>query len=63
MPAKDLRYTCMDLKNQRSVKITSKDIDISVKNLAYWHSKKLEFREARKKFMSSYIPDIQDIST
>ena len=63
MSAEDLRYTCMDLKNQRSVKITAKDIDKAVADLAFWHSKKQDSRDARRDFMMKYIPDIQDIST
>ena len=63
MSAEDLRYTCMDLKNQRSVKITAKDIDKAVADLSFWHSKKQDSRDARRDFMMKYIPDIQDIST
>ena len=63
MSPHDLRETCMDLKNQKLVKITTKDIDKEVKNLAYWHSKKSEYRDFRRDFMTKYVPDIQDIST
>lgn len=63
MDAKDLRDTCMDLKNQKAVKITSKDIDKAIKDLAFWHSKKQDARDSRREFMMKYIPDIQDIST
>ena len=63
MDAPDLRYTCMDLKNQRSVKITAKDVDQAVRDLAFWHSKKQDSRDSRRDFMMKYIPDIQDIST
>ena len=63
MEAKDLRDTCMDIKNQKSIKITSKDIDKSIQELAFWHSKKQDARDSRRDFMMKYIPDIQDIST
>lgn len=63
MQAKDLRDTCMDLKNQKAVKITSKDIDKAVQDLAFWHSNKQDARDARRDFMMKYIPDITDIST
>ena len=63
MSAKDLRSTCMDLKHQKAVKITTKDIDKAVKDLAFWHSKKQDSRESRRDFMMKYIPDIQNIST
>lgn len=63
MSAVDLKHTCMDLEHQKAVKITTKDIDKAVKDLALWHSKTLENRNYRKKYMSEYIPDIADIST
>lgn len=63
MEAKDLRDTCMNIKNQKSIKITSKDIDKSIQELAFWHSKKQDARDSRRDFMMKYIPDIQDIST
>lgn len=53
----------MDLKHQKAVKITTKDIDKAVKDLAFWHSKKQDSRESRRDFMMKYIPDIQNIST
>lgn len=63
MSPHDLRDTCMDLHNQRIVKITTKDIDKEVKSLAYWHSKKTAYRDFRRDYMMKYIPDNQDIST
>ena len=63
MDAADLRSTCMNLKNQRCVKITSKDVKKARERLANWHSRKENGRDFRKKFMLKYIPDIQDIST
>ena len=63
MEEKDLRLTCMNLENQRAVKITSKDIKEARARLADWHSKKESARNFRKNFMMEYIPDIQDIST
>lgn len=63
MDAADLRSTCMNLKNQRCVKITTKDVKKARERLANWHSRKENGRDFRKKFMLKYIPDIQDIST
>lgn len=63
MEEKDLRTTCMDLENQRAVKITAKDVKDARARLADWHSKKESARDFRKNFMLEYIPDIQDIST
>ena len=63
MEEKDLRLTCMNLENQRAVKITSKDVKEARARLANWHSKKETSRAFRKNFMMEYIPDIQDIST
>ena len=63
MDAGDLRSTCMNLKNQRCVKITTKDVKKARERLANWHSRKENGRDFRKKFMLKYIPDIQDIST
>ena len=63
MEEKDLRATCMDLENQRAVKITAKDVKDARARLADWHSKKESARDFRKNFMLEYIPDIQDIST
>ena len=63
MSASDLKHTCMDLEHQKAVKITTKDIDKAVKDLALWHSKSLENRNYRKKYMAEYVPDIADIST
>ena len=63
MSAIDLRNTCMDLKNQRSIRITTKDIKKARERLANWHSRKENARNFRKDFMLQYIPDIQDIST
>ena len=63
MEEKDLRLTCMNLENQRAVKITSKDVKEARARLANWHSKKEMARAYRKNFMMEYIPDIQDIST
>ena len=63
MQAKDLGDTCMDPENQKSVKITTKDIDKAVKELAFWHSKKQVSRDARREFMMKYVPDLQEIST
>ena len=53
----------MDPENQKSVKITTKDIDKAVKELAFWHSKKQASRDARREFMMKYVPDLQEIST
>ena len=63
MDAIDLRNTCMNLQNQKSVRITAKDIKKARERLADWHSKKESARNYRKEFMLQYIPDIQDIST
>jgi len=63
MDAYDLKNTCMNLENQKSVKITAKDIKKARDRLADWHSKKENARSFRKEFMLQYIPDIQDIST
>ena len=63
MSAVDLRNTCMDLRNQRSVRITAKDVKKARDRLADWHSRKEASRSFRKDFMLQYIPDIQDIST
>lgn len=63
MQAKDLGDTCMDPENQKSVKITTKDIDKAVRELSFWHSKKQASRDARRDFMMKYIPDLQEIST
>ena len=63
MEEKDLRSTCMDLENQRAVRITTKDIKEARARLADWHSKKEASRDFRRNFMLNYIPDIQDIST
>ena len=63
MSAADLKHTCMNLEYQKAVKITTKDIDKAVRDLALWHSKTLENRNYRKKYMAEYIPDITDIST
>ena len=63
MSPSDLRDTCMDLHNQRIVKITAKDIDKEVRSLAYWHSKKTLYRDFRRDYMTKYTPDTQDIST
>jgi tRNA(Ile)-lysidine synthase TilS/MesJ len=63
MPADALRSTCMDLKNQKAVKITTNDVTKSIQQLAYWHSKNEKCRNLRRDFMMNYIPDIQEIST
>lgn len=63
MDVDGLRETCLNPKHQRCVQITTDDIKKSVKMLSYWHSKKQDARDFRKKFMMDYIPDIQDIST
>jgi DNA gyrase/topoisomerase IV subunit B len=63
MSAKELRDTCMNLNNQRSVRIVWKDVDKSIKALADWHSKKEKYRTKRRDFMLEYIPDIKEIST
>lgn len=63
MSVDDLRDTCLDLRYQKAVKITSKDVKKSANDLSVWHSKKQEAREFRRKYMMEYVPDIQDIST
>ena len=63
MDAKSLQDTCMNLENQRCIKITTKDIKEAKLRLANWHSRKEAARNFRKEFMLQYIPDIQDIST
>lgn len=63
MEADDLRRTCMDLKYQRCVQIKFSDVDKSLRLLANWHSKKEQYRTIRREFMSTYEPDLQEIST
>ena len=63
MDAKDLRDTCMDLNNQKSVQIKFSDVDKAMEKLQQWHSRKDKFRAYRKEFMMEYIPDLKELST
>lgn len=63
MSAEDLQSTCLDVQNQRSIRITSKDVTKSVEDLGCWHSAKDFAKTYRREFMAKYEPDIQEIST